>query len=106
MDKKFILRAIILNSIWVLWIVISIVLGYIIYREGFPSKPFVIIPFSLLFLAVGGAGAYLISRVIKKTKAESAKEEREHDSNDLTENLQTEQLSSTATEKNDDDKGK
>ncbi len=88
MDKKFIFKAILLNSAWVLWIVLSVFLGYIIYREGFPSQPFVIIPFSLLFLAVGGGVAYLVNRVLKKRGAVSSKslqkglsEETEHKSN-------------------------
>ncbi len=106
MDKKFILKAILLNSAWVLWIVLSVFLGYIIYREGFPSQRFVIIPFSLLFLAVGGVGAFLVNRVLKKRRADSSKSlpkgqgaEKERESN-ITENIQADDITASETDIN------
>ena len=72
MDKKFLLKAILLNTAWVAWIVISIFLGYIIYREAFPTQPIVIIPFSLLFLAAGGAVVCVVNKLFKKRNAGKA----------------------------------
>lgn len=69
MDKKYIIKIILLNTAWIIWIVLSILLGYIIYREVFPAQPIVIIPFSLLFLAAGGAVAYFVIKCIKKRGA-------------------------------------
>ena len=69
MDKKFMFKAIFLNVLWVLWIVVSVGLGYVIYKYAFPSQPVVIIPFSLLFLAVGGAVVFIINMLLRKRAA-------------------------------------
>ena len=73
MDKKFLLKALLLNTAWVAWIVISIFLGYIIYLKAFPSQPIVIIPFSLLFLIAGGAVVYVVNKFLKKRNSDKAK---------------------------------
>lgn len=92
MDKKFLLKAILLNTAWVAWIVISIFLGYIIYREAFPTQPIVIIPFSLLFLAAGGAVVYVVNKFLKKRNADKAK---------LNSDANAEGMSGTESQSND-----
>ena len=72
MDKKFILKTILLNTLWVVWIILSVVLGYVIYREAFPEQPVVIIPFSLLFLVAGGAAVFFVNKFLKKRMSEKA----------------------------------
>lgn len=72
MDKKFIIKTILLNTAWVVWIVLSVVLGYVIYREAFPEQPVVIIPFSLLFLVAGSAVAFFANRYLKRREKSSA----------------------------------
>lgn len=72
MDKKFILKTILLNTLWVVWIILSVVLGYVIYREAFPDQPVVIIPFSLLFLVAGGAAVFFVNKFLKKRMSEKA----------------------------------
>lgn len=68
MDKKYILKTILLNTAWVAWIALSVFLGYVIYAKAFDDQPVVIIPFSLLFLAAGGAAAFFVYKVIKKRR--------------------------------------
>lgn len=72
LDKKFILKTILLNTAWVAWIVLSVFLGYVIYTEAFNNQPIVIIPFSLLFLSVGGVTAFFVYKFIKKRRGENS----------------------------------
>ena len=69
MDKKFLLKTILLNTAWIIWIGLSVFLGYIIYIKAFPNQPVVIIPFSLLFLVVGGVAVYFANKFLKKRRA-------------------------------------
>ena len=51
MDKKYLIKMLLINSAWILWIALS-----------------VFIPFSLIFLVFGGGVAYAVYRIFFKKK--------------------------------------
>ena len=66
MDKRYLLKMICLNTLWVAWIVLSALFGYLIAERYFPDNIAMFIPFSLLFLVAGGAVAFIIIKLLKK----------------------------------------
>ena len=66
MDKRYLIKMICLNTIWVAWIVLSALFGYLIAKSYFPDNIAMFIPFSLLFLVAGGAVAFIIIKLFKK----------------------------------------
>ena len=66
MDKRYLIKMICLNTIWVAWIVLSALFGYLIAKGYFPDNIAMFIPFSLLFLVAGGAVAFIIIKLLKK----------------------------------------
>ena len=72
MDKKFLVKAIIFNTCWIFWIALSVVFGYLIARSAFPDNILTFIPFSLIFMALGGVAAFLVyRRLFKREKGNS-----------------------------------
>lgn len=72
MDKKFLVKAIIFNTCWVLWIALSVVFGYLIADSAFPDNILVFIPLSLAFMTVGGVAAFIVYRkLFKREKGNS-----------------------------------
>ena len=53
MDKKYLVRVLVLNTIWVIWIALSIFFGCLIANAYFPDNNAMFIPFSLIFLVFG-----------------------------------------------------
>lgn len=84
MDKKFLIKAIVFNTCWVLWIVLSVFFGYLIAARYFADNILIFIPFSLIFMAAGGIAAFFAYRILfKKTGKESVGQigqNSEHDS--------------------------
>lgn len=66
MDKRYLIKMICLNTLWVAWIVLSALFGYLIAKRYFPDNIAMFIPFSLLFLVAGGAVAFIIIKLLKK----------------------------------------
>lgn len=66
MDKRYLIKMICLNTLWVAWIVLSALFGYLIAKSYFPDNIAMFIPFSLLFLVAGGAVAFIIIKLLKK----------------------------------------
>ena len=77
MDKKFLIKAIVFNTCWVLWIALSVFFGYLIADRYFADNILIFIPFSLIFMAAGGIAAFFAYRILFK---ESAGQNAEHDS--------------------------
>ena len=72
MDKKFLVKAIIFNTCWIFWIALSVVFGYLIAMSAFPDKILTFIPFSLIFMVLGGVAAFLAyRRLFKREKGNS-----------------------------------
>lgn len=72
MDKKFLVKAIIFNTCWIFWIALSVVFGYLIARSAFPDNILTFIPFSLIFMAIGGVAVFLVyRRLFKREKGNS-----------------------------------
>ena len=69
MDKRYLIKMICLNTLWVAWIVLSALFGYLIAKRYFPDNIAMFIPFSLLFLVAGGAVAFIIIKLLKKRKS-------------------------------------
>lgn len=81
MDKKFLIKAIVFNTCWVLWIALSVFFGYLIAVRYFADNILIFIPFSLIFMAAGGIAAFFAYRILfKKTGKESVGQNSEHDS--------------------------
>ena len=66
MDKRYLIKMICLNTIWVAWIVLSALFGSLIADMYCPDNIAMFIPFSLLFLLAGGAVAFIIIKLLKK----------------------------------------
>ena len=88
MDKKWLIKTLILNSLWIAWIVLSVVFGYLIARYCYPENILLFIPFSLIFLA-GGGGIALIAYKLVSRKRRSAKTEERPADNSATADVQT-----------------
>ena len=76
MDKKWLIKTLILNSLWIVWIVLSVVFGYLIARFCYPENILLFIPFSLIFLVAGGGIAIIAHKLISKKKGRLKDEER------------------------------
>lgn len=57
-----------INSAWILWIALSVFFGYLIADACFPDNIATFIPFSLIFLVLGGGVAYAVYRIFFKKK--------------------------------------
>ena len=68
MDKKYIIKVILLNALWLAWIALSVFFGYLIAKEYFSDNIATLIPFSLIFIVVGGAVAFIIYKLIARCK--------------------------------------
>ena len=68
MDKKYIIKMILLNAAWIVWITLSVVLGYLIAAAYFPENIVAFIPFSLIFLLIGGAVILAVYFILKARK--------------------------------------
>lgn len=66
MDKKYVIKIILLNTLWIVWICLSVLFGYLIANRFFPDMPALFIPFSLIFLLIGGGVAFLVLKLRKK----------------------------------------
>lgn len=78
MDKKYLLKMLLINSAWILWIALSVFFGYLIADAYFPENMATFIPFSLIFLVFGGGVSFAVYRIFfKKNKSarKSGKEE-------------------------------
>lgn len=73
MDKKFLVKAIIFNVAWVLWIMLSVLFGYLIAARFFPDNLAAFIPFSLAFIVVGIVPAFFAYRALFKTSKHMGK---------------------------------
>ena len=71
MDKKYLIKMLLINSAWILWIALSVFFGYLIADAYFPDNMATFIPFSLIFLVFGGGVAYAVYRIFFKKKEES-----------------------------------
>lgn len=81
MDEKFLIKAIVFNTCWVLWIALSVFFGYLIAVRYFADNILIFIPFSLIFMAAGGIAAFFAYRILfKKTGKESVGQNAEYDS--------------------------
>lgn len=72
MDKKYIIKVILLNALWLVWIALSVFFGYLIAEEYFPDNIATLIPFSLIFIVVGGAVAFIVYKLILRRKRDKA----------------------------------
>ncbi len=68
MDKKYIVKMILLNAAWIVWIALSVVFGYLIAATYFPENIVTFIPFSLIFLLIGGAVILAVYFILKARK--------------------------------------
>ena len=68
MDKKYLIKMLLINSAWILWIALSVFFGYLIADACFPDNIATFIPFSLIFLVLGGGVAYAVYRIFFKKK--------------------------------------
>lgn len=68
MDKKYLIKMLLINSAWILWIALSVFFGYLIADAYFPDNMATFIPFSLIFLVFGGGVAYAVYRIFFKKK--------------------------------------
>ena len=66
MDKKYVIKIILLNTLWIVWICLSVLFGYLIANRFFPDMPALFIPFSLILLLIGGGVAFLVLKLRKK----------------------------------------
>ena len=66
MDKKYVIKIILLNTLWIVWICLSVLFGYLIANRFFPDMLALFIPFSLIFLLIGGGVAFLVLKLRKK----------------------------------------
>lgn len=88
MDKKFLAKAIIFNTAWVIWLGLSVFFGYLIAQAFFPDNLATFIPFSLLFIAVGAVPAFVAFRKLFRARKgddsikPSANSEHEEDEGD------------------------
>ena len=69
MDKKYLIKMLLINSAWILWIALSVFFGYLIADAYFPDNMATFIPFSLIFIVFGGGVAYAVYRIFFKKKA-------------------------------------
>ena len=70
MDKKYLVRVLVLNTIWVIWIALSIFFGCLIANAYFPDNNVMFIPFSLIFLVFGIGVALVIYKVFFRKKGQ------------------------------------
>lgn len=68
MDKKWLIKAITFNSLWIIWIALSVLFGYLIAARYYPQNILMLVPFSLIFMVVGGVAAFFAYRAIFKNK--------------------------------------
>ena len=73
MDKKWLFKSILLNSLWIIWIALSVLFGYLIAKNCFPENLALFIPFSLAFLAAGGGAAFAVYRISSARKRSANK---------------------------------
>ena len=68
MDKKFLIKVLLFNTLWVVWIGLSIFFGCLIADAYFPDNIATFIPFSLIFIVGGGAAIFCIYKFVLKKK--------------------------------------
>lgn len=71
MDKKYLIKAIVLNTLWIIWIALSIFFGCLIADAYFPENIATFIPFSIIFIVAGGGLALVVYKFVFKKKVSS-----------------------------------
>ena len=67
MDKKFLIKSIVFNTLWLAWIGLSVFFGFLIAKAYFPDNLLTLIPFSLIFIVVGIVPAAFAFRKLYKS---------------------------------------
>lgn len=68
MDKKYLIKVIVLNTLWIIWIALSIFFGCLIADAYFPDNMATFIPFSIIFIVAGGGLALVVYKFVFKKK--------------------------------------